>query len=281
MTPVPNTQAETRSLSNLTLRAITGFAVMPVAIVGALSGGVLWTLLMIPLAAVGTLELISMARQGQGGLTGMVASAAIVVGFHFGAPLLWLGVPLLCLVAVLGAAMLRGGIMAAIRATLQEVAGVLYVGVPVALLVPLRASEDGLTVLLMIFAATWATDTGAYFTGKFFGRRPFFPQISPKKTREGAIGGLLFGGFWVLLIWVIVEGPIMPVALLLALLAPAAAVAGDLVESVLKRSFGAKDSHPPGFNLFPGHGGVLDRIDSLIAVSVMFTLLLFWSGGIG
>ncbi len=115
---------------------------------------------------------------------------------------------------------------------------------------------------------TWATDIGALFAGKYFGTHPFFPSISPKKTIEGAAGGLLAG--------TLVALPVMalgdlraPIALapLVGLSVSVAAQLGDLVESLVKREAGAKDSG----TIIPGHGGVLDRIDSLLfAVAVMY-----------
>lgn len=142
------------------------------------------------------------------------------------------------------------------------VAGGSYLGYSLAQFVRLRGGPDGLWWVVLAFLGTWITDTGAYLVGRALGRRPFFPRISPKKTLEGALGGLVTGvpavmamGAW----WLdlnVLSGLALGVLLVLG------ATFGDLAESVLKRQVGVKDSG----NLIPGHGGMLDRIDSLLFV---------------
>jgi phosphatidate cytidylyltransferase len=104
-----------------------------------------------------------------------------------------------------------------------------------------------------------ASDSAQYYTGRMFGRRPLAPLISPKKTVEGAIGGLVLGSAVMVIggLWVFPEAPRLVLTLAAATVV-AVGMVGDLFESLLKRSAGVKDSS----NLIPGHGGVLDRIDS-------------------
>jgi len=143
------------------------------------------------------------------------------------------------------------------------------IGVAVGLIVILptwlaliQIRQAGETVLLAIIASIWLADIGAYFSGRRFGRHKLAPAISPGKTWEGAVGGSLavvaYGFFFVL---ALPAGLTKNSALLLVLLVAFAALSiiGDLFESLLKRQAGLKDSS----NLLPGHGGVLDRIDSL------------------
>jgi phosphatidate cytidylyltransferase len=123
--------------------------------------------------------------------------------------------------------------------------------------------------MFLLFASTWLGDTGAYFAGRSFGRTPFFPRISPSKTVEGFLGGValaVVGGAVVH----VVGRPDLPIlaTLFLAFVLDLAGVAGDLAESMLKRAFGVKDS---GW-IMPGHGGILDRIDSLL-----FTAPVLWA----
>jgi phosphatidate cytidylyltransferase len=107
---------------------------------------------------------------------------------------------------------------------------------------------------------TWVNDTAAYFVGKFLGRRRLVPSLSPGKTLEGAVGGIL-GSLLVAIgfIFIYPSLPLLPL-LVLGLLVGVAAQVGDLVESVFKRQVGVKDAG----NLIPGHGGMLDRLDSML-----------------
>ncbi|MFC0343571.1 phosphatidate cytidylyltransferase [Epilithonimonas hispanica] len=113
--------------------------------------------------------------------------------------------------------------------------------------------------VFMLFVLIWSSDTFAYLTGKFFGKHKMAPKISPKKTWEGFAGGVILTlilGFFVEQYFPELRGNWMIVGLLISIFAPL----GDLVESQLKRSFAVKDSG----NIIPGHGGILDRLDSFI-----------------
>jgi len=126
-----------------------------------------------------------------------------------------------------------------------------------------RSGSDGLSLLLWVFIVTWATDIGAYFAGRRFGKRKLAPSISPNKTVEGLWGGVaaaaLFGAAWA---W---ATELNLVLIFLAPLFAVAAQAGDLFESRMKRQAGVKDSG----NWLPGHGGLLDRLDGLVPVAVL------------
>ena len=142
--------------------------------------------------------------------------------------------------------------------------GVAYFGLLGVYFFRLRELPDGAWHLLLLFTATWAYDTGGYFAGRWWGKRLLAPLTSPKKTWEGCAGGLVLTLAGLLLLWRFV--PFYPGAyrffdiLLLSLLLSFFGQVGDLVESVIKRSLNAKDSG----SLLPGHGGVFDRIDSLL-----------------
>jgi phosphatidate cytidylyltransferase len=162
------------------------------------------------------------------------------------------------------------------RYTLLDSAGALMGTMYVGLLnyfYLLRMMPDGWIWLIFTLAATWACDTTAYFVGKTFGKRRLAPVLSPKKTLEGAVGGLLGSG----LIGCIFSRiyPFLPLTelLILGLILGAAAEVGDLLESAFKRQAGVKDSS----TLIPGHGGILDRIDSTLftAPLVYYFVLLF------
>jgi phosphatidate cytidylyltransferase len=148
-----------------------------------------------------------------------------------------------------------------LRAVLAVLLMALWVGVPLAHLALYPGGRHDVFVLTMIaVVGPWISDSGAYFAGRFFGRYPAFPTLSPKKTVEGIVGGLL--------VTVLVVGPFAVVsleytltkALVISLGVSLASQGGDLFESVLKRILDVKDLG----HFLPGHGGLLDRIDSLL-----------------
>jgi len=151
--------------------------------------------------------------------------------------------------------------------------GALYVGMLFPHFVWLRYLDAGSEWMTFVIAVGMASDTGAYFVGKAFGRHRLIPRVSPGKTVEGAVGNLLSG----VLVgaaakWVLLParglGEIIGLAVIMSLVGQL----GDLSESVMKRTFGAKES---GW-IFPGHGGVLDRIDSLLfPVTLVYYYVLF------
>ena len=147
------------------------------------------------------------------------------------------------------------------RVGLSMAAGLLYVPLLLHFLPKVRALDDGLVWVALIMVITFSGDTGGYFAGRAFGRHKLFPRVSPKKTWEGAIGGVVLAVVGAL----IVKALGLPEvgwlhAIALGILLDGFGVVGDLVESMLKRAHGVKDS---GW-IMPGHGGILDRVDSLL-----------------
>lgn len=145
-----------------------------------------------------------------------------------------------------------------------QAAGFIYALLPALALLWIRERDaHGLELLVWVFIVTWSTDIGAFFAGRSFGRRQLAPTISPNKTVEGLAGGIaaatLLGGLWAFLTG------LGPALYLLAPLFAAAAQAGDLFESGMKRRAGVKDSG----RWLPGHGGLLDRLDGLTPVAVL------------
>ena len=150
---------------------------------------------------------------------------------------------------------------------LWYVAGFFYALLPALSLLWIREPrEHGLYLLIWVFIVTWATDIGAYFAGRAFGRRKLAPSISPGKTVEGLYGGILAAGL-LAGAWAIGMGLGTPL-LVLAPIFACAAQAGDLFESQMKRRARVKDSG----DWLPGHGGVLDRLDGLVPVAVLTAL---------
>jgi phosphatidate cytidylyltransferase len=145
-----------------------------------------------------------------------------------------------------------------------------YIGMPLGMLVSVHAAW-GPSVTLLLLATVVISDTAQYYTGRLFGRHLLAPAISPKKTIEGAIGGVVFGA----LLMALAGGWVLPLARHRALIAlgvvvVALGICGDLFESRLKRASGLKDSS----TLIPGHGGILDRIDALLFATPAFYFYL-------
>lgn len=134
----------------------------------------------------------------------------------------------------------------------------------------LRDQPRGDVVVFLLFLLIWAADVGAYFAGRFLGRHKLAPQISPKKTWEGVWGGIALTIAAAFLLANVIAGMDLPAPALIAMsvVTALASVGGDLLISVHKRTVGLKDTG----RLFPGHGGILDRYDSLLAGAPFFAL---------
>ncbi|RJX27150.1 MAG: phosphatidate cytidylyltransferase [Desulfurivibrio sp.] len=151
--------------------------------------------------------------------------------------------------------------------------GAMYTGLFTAHLILFMALPAGASWLLFLTTITAASDTGAYFTGMSLGRHKLCPSISPKKTVEGLAGGMLCGtGFALLVAFFLFDEVHLGRLAAAALFLSALGVVGDLVESLLKRSMGVKDSGA----ILPGHGGILDRADSLLLTApVLYYLVTY------
>jgi phosphatidate cytidylyltransferase len=150
---------------------------------------------------------------------------------------------------------------------LIAVFGVLYVGVPLSTVVSTRTLPAGEFLVLFLAVVTWASDTGAYYVGTLWGKHPLMPSISPKKTMEGVLGGLVLAVAAALLAhWWFASQLSWSDAVMLGVLLTITGLIGDLFESVIKRRTGVKDSG----GILPGHGGMLDRIDSLLFTAPTF-----------
>lgn len=236
--------------------------------------------LILPAAMIGAFELFSMTHPNDRGsqVFGVLLSAVsgLIVYFFGRDPkvLLTLIIVLPALGPLLTLARL-GQIQTAGLRSFAIGAGALMVSVPLVLLGVVRRDDlrDGPTFVVMALAFAWAADTGGYFGGRFFGRHKLYEAVSPKKTVEGAIGGLVASALSALLIQVVLK-PLMPMwhTVALSIVAGALGQAGDLGESLIKRSVGVKDSGA----IVPGHGGILDRVDALLLTSSCVYLYTLW-----
>jgi phosphatidate cytidylyltransferase len=269
------------SPSNLALRVATAAVGVPV-ILGLLYVAPSWAfyLLVFPAAMVGASEFFAMthgADVGSRALGVLLSAATSLAVFFFPDDArvmtsILLGVPLTGLLVTL----VRLGELptAALRACAMGF-GPLLVAAPLTFLAVMQRDlvPEGAGFVILTLGFAWFSDTGAYFAGRFLGRHKLYEAVSPHKTVEGALGGLAAAVVWALLAhaWYL-RGLPMSHAIALALVAASLGQAGDLGESLLKRSTGVKDSG----HIVPGHGGILDRVDALIFTSAVVYLYTLW-----
>jgi phosphatidate cytidylyltransferase len=266
----------------MALRLLSALVLVPIVLAGVIYATP-W-LFVIALGIVGSLCLYeysglirSMGIRLQPWFT-ILASWALLIGMHGQ----WIPFPLLLasvlLVAMVAAVWRRDSMRDRALGLMATLFGVFY---PAAFLYPAVAvrfefgEKPGLQWLLILLAVIWLGDTFAMIVGKRFGRTPFASRVSPKKTNEGAVGGLAAGilGATLLQHFLFQNLPLQHVIALSLLLGIFGQI-GDLAESVLKRAAEIKDSS----HLIPGHGGVLDRIDSLLfafPVAYLYLWLLY------
>jgi phosphatidate cytidylyltransferase len=213
---------------------------------------------------------------------GLLWSLALVLSPHYRnpdvLPILITAAMLISLICLL----LRPSREKAFRDWAWTIAGALYVGWMLSYWLNLRGLADGRNWVYLAMLTTFANDTGAFFTGRARGKHKLTPAISPAKTWEGAIGGLICAVLAAIVIAVVLKLISLNLGapfvfeywqiILLGFLVGLFAQLGDLVESLLKRNMGVKESG----NLLPGHGGILDRFDSLIFVGAVVYLYVIW-----
>lgn len=268
-------------MSNLTARVLVAIVAVP-AILALLYvvPPIGFYLLTLAAAIVAALELFAMvapndkASQWIGTLITVGVSTAL--WFSNGDPRVWTTIAIAVpLIGVLVPLARLGDIPSAGLRSATFAFGPLYCAIPLTLLAFLRKSYDpGFVVLALMLS--WFGDTGGYFAGRFLGKTKLYEAVSPKKTRAGAVGGLLgsvLGAVWASLHFLKGRLPLEH-AVPLAIVAGALGQAGDLAESLLKRSVGVKDSG----GILPGHGGILDRIDALMFTAASVFLYLLWRG---
>ncbi|MCB0178248.1 MAG: phosphatidate cytidylyltransferase [Anaerolineae bacterium] len=154
------------------------------------------------------------------------------------------------------------------------VTGGLYIGWGMARLVALRQLPDGLTWVWLALIANWSADTMAYLVGRTWGRHKLWPRHSPKKTWEGLAGGVVGGMIGAVVVILIASSLSWITGIIIGAIIAVAGLFGDLSISMMKRHAGVKDSS----NLFPGHGGFLDRLDSVLFVSIVVYYFALWIG---
>ncbi|MEE8385116.1 MAG: phosphatidate cytidylyltransferase [Dehalococcoidia bacterium] len=222
-----------------------------------------------PAAAAG--ETRSLRRQRLPGLIGVAGVALLIAAADNGFDWWTRALTLLVILPFLPL-ILRGEATTGLRDWLWVLGGLIYVGFLGSHLIFLRDAPDGRDWVLLALLATFATDTSSYFVGRLIGRTKISPAISPGKTLEGSLGGFAAGAGAVLVLnWALDTGAGAEI-IALALLLPLTAQMGDLAESLIKRGAGLKDAS----RVIPGHGGFLDRIDSLLFTMPPVYYYLTW-----
>lgn len=251
-------------------RALTALIGGSVVIAGIIAGSPFFDLAVMTVGVVAGLELVNMLHTST--RTAIIIVVVTVLACIEG---LALDIPMLIAAAVVlfivvGAVRSLGQPSRFLRDNyLYLLAGALYIGIPLGLLLLIRNGPDGLLWTAVLFVNNWTTDSAALIGGRIFGKNKLAPSISPGKTIEGAAIGLLMG-FTLGLLVALAGGVPLPVAILVnAVLAPATEI-GDLFESWTKRRLAVKDSG----SLLPGHGGFLDRIDGVLLAAPLLYILL-------
>ncbi|MBN2497948.1 MAG: phosphatidate cytidylyltransferase [Deltaproteobacteria bacterium] len=272
-------------MSNLLARVLTAAAAAPLVVYLTWLGGVGFQILVLVATGAALFEYLSMV-EGRDSPVAFAATWAAGVALALVSTSSWFGdhAWYLIVAGTMGLLLVHllfpGQKPASFQRAATAIAGVFYAGALPACLLHLRLLDEGWKWVLLSMMVTWGSDTAAYFSGRSLGRHKLHPTISPGKTWEGAAGGLAGAVAAALIASFTFFGRLDPWhAVAVAILAGILAQLGDLVESLLKRTFGVKDSG----KLLPGHGGMLDRIDALIfatpAILLYAVFVLNWGRG--
>ena len=257
-------------------RVLSALVLLPVVI------GVVWflppvaTLVLASIAAVlAFIEYASIMAAIDARIPRLVAGTAVVAAcVAVGGGYLSLDVIIMSALIAIGALAVASGVPtpATLHGAADAILPIAYIGLPLGAIAAVRATA-GREALLLLMLTIVISDSAQYYTGRAFGRRPLAPAISPKKTREGAIGGVLFGALFMTVAarWVFPDAP-LALMLLVSACITAVGIVGDLFESMLKRGAGVKDSS----HLIPGHGGLLDRIDSWLFAGPVYYVFVHY-----
>jgi len=267
--------------SNTTVRLTTAAVALP-ALLALLYLGPAWgwLLFILVVAVVAAIELFGMTHPGDklAAAAGVVLTWAVVLAlwFAFSRPKLLLSVVLVVpFLSVLLTLWRLGDIPSAALRVTAATFGPLWVGAGLGAitLLRVRGGDHGASFVVFSLLLAWMGDTGGYFAGRAFGKHKLYEKVSPKKTVEGAIGGVLTTVAGAVIARFLIL-PMLPIrdVVVLAVLGSVLGMMGDLGESLLKRSVGVKDSG----GIVPGHGGILDRIDAVMITAPLVLLYLTW-----
>lgn len=250
----PKAEPSRRSWSDLGPRLVSAAILIPLAALSVVLGGYLFAAIIGLVFAGAYREWENMVTLRPVTPAGMVLMAAVLV-----AALAFPSFGLAGLALVIGLAAIAGLLLGG-EAAVWRFAGLLLFGAVIAAILQLRGeTQDGIIACFFIGIVIWSTDTAAFFTGRQVGGEKLAPDISPGKTRSGALGGLLVATLIGLAFWLFFTRSPWWIGLLLSAGLSILGQLGDLLESALKRRFRVKDSG----DIIPGHGGLMDRLDSV------------------
>jgi phosphatidate cytidylyltransferase len=253
-------------------RPLFGLALAAVTVAAVLGGVEYFALLCAVVGAAAAREWSRLVTSQAYGPNFVITSVAIVTTIL--SELLWPHLPVAWMVIVMGAAV-ASGLAASRRETIPwQAAGTAYLCIPILALLVLRATPHGAVIIVALFVGVWMTDTGALIVGNLVGGARLWPSLSPNKTWAGTLGGIASAAVAEAAFVTLIGGTALTGIVLGAGIA-VAAHCGDLFESWVKRVFRRKDSG----SMIPGHGGVLDRIDSTLAAAPCLAAVV-WIGGI-
>jgi phosphatidate cytidylyltransferase len=255
-------------------RVLSALVMAPVALAAIYLGNPIFDIFVVAAGMVMIWEWTRLTGQGQFGAAG----AALVVVIALNSAAVYAGWPVAVIPVLIAGAVITAGIAnwEGNERPIWAGAGALYVGLPTAALMWLRGySEDGMLIVVWLFVVVWATDIGAYVAGRIIGGPKLAPSISPNKTWAGLGGGVLLAAVMGSVIAGLEDVTNAAIPAVAGGLLAIVAQIGDLAESAIKRKFNAKDSS----NIIPGHGGLLDRVDGVIAVAPTLVFVNWVWGG--
>lgn len=266
-----DTEPTSKKTTNLGLRLISAVILGPIVLLITYLGGTGYALLMLVAATLFLWEWLTITGTREALVPTLISLATLVVL----AVLEFAELPLAGLLALFAGALATLVFSGLSRAGRWGAEGVLYSGLALFALLAVRDGTNGLLFTFFLIFVVWATDIFAYFVGRALGGPKLWKRVSPKKTWSGAIGGLVcatlcgaavvvLGGATDIFAWVV-----------LAIVLSIVSQAGDLLESAIKRRFDVKDSS----RLIPGHGGIMDRVDGLVAAAIFAVCVGLILGG--
>ncbi|TYC65596.1 phosphatidate cytidylyltransferase [Stappia sp. BW2] len=260
-----------KKLSDLRLRFLSALVLGPLVLLITYLGGLSFAALTLVASGLFLWEWFSITgtpAKSVGALTGFVTLFAIAI-------LCVAGHPGPGLVAMVLGAFIAYAVSGFSKTGRWAIEGIVYSGLALFSLLALREGSEGLLVAFFLVFVVWATDIFAYFTGRALGGPKLMPRVSPKKTWSGAIGGLVLATLFGTGVALVANAQHLVLWALLAAGLSVVSQAGDLLESAIKRRFDVKDSS----RLIPGHGGIMDRIDGLVAAAIFAVLIGLAAGG--